>query len=88
MALVCLAYPTVEQTPERIALWHEFLKDADGNRAMQKLKRHIQTEKFPPAISDIASVIDDQYKAERFDRQEWLRLHGDAEPMKQLGVGD
>jgi hypothetical protein len=77
----------VEQTPERIALWHEFLRDADGNRAMQKLRQHIQTEKFPPAISDIASVIDDQRKVEKQNREEWLRLHGDAEPLKQLGGG-
>ena len=88
VALVCLAYPMVETTPERVALWHEFLKDADSYDAMQQLKKHIETEKFPPTISDIAIVIEKRRKLEREEHDEYLRLHGSAEPMKQLGVGD
>lgn len=88
LALISSAYPNFEVTEERIEIWSEDMKDVPFEPALDKFTTYRRSNKWAPTIADIYEVATIHKKLELEDRTEWLRLHGDAEPMKQLGVGD
>ena len=89
LAVMCSAYPSFEVTDERIILWEEMMEEVPFDLAIEKLRKIMKTPReFAPSIGMIYEAYEDQKKREREEHDEYLRLHGSAEPMKQLGVGD
>lgn len=56
-------YPTFDSpTTEKIDTWHRLMKDMDFKRVMAKAEQHVQVNKFPPTISEIAAYAPKENK--------------------------
>ena len=59
---ITLSYPAFRLTDdlakEQVLLWHEHLKDITFDHAMENLRRHVRTEKFPPTIADLRRPLE------------------------------
>lgn len=84
---ICSAYPIVELTEERIAVWLEDMEEIPFDEAMELFKNYRRTNKFPPTISDFYTIALNIQKQQREEREEWLRLNGSDEPLPSLKVG-
>lgn len=95
LSLISTAYLNFELTEERIELWHEFLRNFQFEKGLLHLKRHIETNAFPPTIADILKKDPNQYvdyeqlkldTAKRFQQMdEWERK---AVPPPRLEGGN
>jgi hypothetical protein len=61
LALIATAYPNFNLTDERVDLWHEFMRKFPFEKGLLHLKRHIETNSFPPTIADILKKDPSQF---------------------------
>ncbi|KIL37954.1 hypothetical protein SD70_29645 [Gordoniibacillus kamchatkensis] len=53
--MITIAYPMFDGTDtDKIAFWHEQMRDVSLESAVQNLKIYARTEKFPPSIADLS----------------------------------
>lgn len=48
-------YPKFEVSTEKVNNWAWAMKKMDFDRVMAKAEEHVQTNKFPPTVSEIAA---------------------------------
>ena len=68
MAAMHAAYPNEKVTGDTrsVHLWFKELNDMDYDVAAYALERHIRTNKFPPAISEILTGINQKNRFNNF----------------------
>ncbi|MFC3768318.1 replicative helicase loader/inhibitor [Paenibacillus sp. GCM10012303] len=87
LSLVTTAYPTVELTNERIALWSEMLRGVPLAAALPALREHILSSHFPPTIADIIRSGGDESGEDReiearnilIEHQRWVDAGNEPE---------
>lgn len=52
-------YPHFEVTQEKIDNWALIMKDQNFDRVMFRVRKHVETEKFPPTPSELVETIDE-----------------------------
>lgn len=57
-----------EQLTRKVNTWTELMKDMDYKRVMAKAKDHVQSNKFPPTVAEIAA-----YAPERNEHLDKMR---------------
>ena len=76
LEVIAAAYSQFIPTKERLNLWHLMLEDVSYEVAAKRLKKHIASQPFPPAISDIVSG----------DRQQAKRFRGDPDAKSPAAI--
>lgn len=74
MSLIIIAYPQVQLNNDIANLWIEMLSDIPQSVALENLKHHIKTSKWPPTIADIRANTSAANNLLRVETQERLRL--------------
>lgn len=65
-------YPNFDVSSEKINHWTWAMKKMDFNRVMAKAQEHVQSNKFPPTIAEIAAYA--PKKNEALEKmQQWKR---------------
>lgn len=86
---ITLSYPAFrlpdELAKDQVLHWYEHLKDVPFEAAMENLREHIRTERFPPTISDIRRGYSEEKStvpgAE--ETRQWLR---EVDRMRERAV--
>ncbi|MGF6358049.1 hypothetical protein ABIE27_006014 [Paenibacillus sp. 4624] len=74
MSLIITAYPQVELNDDIVNLWIEMLSDISKTVALQNLKHHIKTSKWPPTIADIRANTSTTSDILRIETQQCFAL--------------
>jgi len=53
LAVIALAYPTFEVSPQKVALWQDMLQSVDFSLAQRATRRHIAESKWAPTVAEI-----------------------------------
>jgi hypothetical protein len=91
LAVVKTAYPNFDITEPVIRLWHQMLLNITFEAAQKNLFHHIQTNRFPPTISDILRKDPDQFTdhdALRAETQRYLERRQEALSLEGWTVDD
>jgi len=87
---ITMSYPAFrvpdDMAKEQVMHWYQHLKDIPFDVAMQNLREHIHTERFPPTIADIRRGYSEESNVPGVEEtKEWLaeldRLRERAVPM-------
>lgn len=57
MGTIAAAYENFKLNEKRVIVWSEQLVKMDYKGVLHNLKRHINTNKFPPTIADISAKL-------------------------------
>nr|WP_243895925.1 replicative helicase loader/inhibitor [Paenibacillus sp. F411] len=86
--MIKTAYPFFEITEPGVRLWQAMLQDLDYKTAQERLRQHIRTSRFAPAIADIVnqstsepSYYELQRAEEEADRMALAEYNDHAVPM-------
>lgn len=60
--LIKSVYPNFEVDSGKADTWHRLMKDMDFVRVMAKAEQHVQANKFPPTIAEIAAYAPEENK--------------------------
>lgn len=52
-SLISNVYDHFEVTEEKVALWHDLLRDQDARKVYEKAREHFNKEKFPPTVAQL-----------------------------------
>jgi len=56
-AILGMAFPTLKWTKDSITMWHEMLKDLDGNEVFRAAEGWVATEEWNPTIAGIRRKV-------------------------------
>lgn len=79
------AYNRFEINEYMPKVYAEFLKDEPFNKVMERLKRHIKTSKYEPAISDLLASKNELEKDSRdmeIARNKWIQEGNDPNAFR------
>lgn len=48
-----MAYENFDVSSDKVDFWHESLKNQSTQNVLNKFKKHVKTNKYPPTISDL-----------------------------------
>ena len=48
-----MAYENFDVSSDKVDFWHESLKNQSFQNVLNKFKKHVKTNKYPPSISDL-----------------------------------
>lgn len=72
-------YPNFEVTTEKVNNWFWAMKKMDFDRVMARAKEHVQENKFPPTIAEIAAYAPE--KNEHLEKiKQWEREAAQVPP--------
>lgn len=76
--IIKTAYPSFgasTSTEDIVSLWTEMLADVELGAATAAVRQYVQTNRFPPTIADIRSIITDQATSRITAGEIWQECH-------------
>lgn len=78
-------YPNFEVDSGKADTWHRLMKDMDFERVMVKAEQHVQANKFPPTVAEIAAYA--PAKNEHLEKMKrWEEEAAKVSPEKRARV--
>lgn len=65
-------YPNFEVSSEKLDVWTSLLQNQNTEKVMQRAKRYVLENKFPPTIADLAERIDETHNSDFLEKvKQW-----------------